>query len=286
MKVAFWLELLLLALAFTSTQQFSVTPGLRTLHPLFVSSQSAPNRRKRKMNKDMAPRQSSQVITETDQRLESMNAASKSSEEEEVPRTMPEAIRVFFFSPGPFLVCVALANLLASRITSLGPINSMDIFVLFATVVFWAFQEHWLHGKVLHSEFDWYGKEIHKKHHERAYHHISIDPAPLMLAWLGTAHLIFRWFLPLPLAVTATLGYASAGLFYEWAHFIVHTKVKPKSSFMKKMRDNHIRHHNLDERYWLAFSLPAIDDLLGTNPSVKTVRDEKAKARQIEALSR
>ena len=41
---------------------------------------------------------------------------------------------------------------------------------------------------------------------------------------------------------------------------------------MKQMRDNHIRHHNVDHRYWLAFSIPAVDDFFGTNPDVQEVR--------------
>jgi hypothetical protein len=82
--------------------------------------------------------------------------------------------------------------------------------------------------------------------------------------------------LPLPLALSATLGYANSGLFFELAHFIVHTRVRPPNAFLKRVRDNHIKHHLVDDRYWLSFAAPLVDDLFGTNPQVADVKREKA----------
>lgn len=124
------------------------------------------------------------------------------------------------------------------------------------------------------------GKEIHESHHQKPYFNISIDPAWLMVAWLATAHALMRVILPLPLALSATLGYASAGLVYEWAHYIVHTRVKPPNAFWKRVRDNHVRHHLVDDRYWLSFTLPMVDDLFGTNPSLAQVKREQAMDRR------
>mmetsp|Transcript_21158 Transcript_21158/g.36135 ORF Transcript_21158/g.36135 Transcript_21158/m.36135 type:complete len:115 (+) Transcript_21158:1-345(+) len=104
------------------------------------------------------------------------------------------------------------------------------------------------------------------------------------------------------LCLSATIGYSLAGLVYEWSHYIVHTKVKPRiipptspsyqqfsilerriiQPIMKgyaKMRDNHIRHHLIDDRYWYAFSVTEMDDLFGTNPNVKDVKREIRKSR-------
>ena len=33
-----------------------------------------------------------------------------------------------------------------------------------------------------------------------------------------------------------------------------------------------MRHHLVDDRYWYAFSVPAMDDLFDTNPDVRDVR--------------
>lgn len=212
---------------------------------------------------------------------------STKAKEEDVPKTLGVALRVFLFSSysvGPTTVALILAVLFPWRL-AMSPLTAVDWVVFFSTMTFWFFQEHFLHGKMLHSEFDWYGKTVHEGHHDKPYFHISIDPAPLMLAWMATAHAIFQFLLPLPLACTATLAYASAGLFYEWSHFIVHTQVKPTNTFMKRMRDNHIRHHCVDKRYWLGFSLPAIDTILGTNPDVNVIRRRNKQEKKLKAAS-
>lgn len=209
-----------------------------------------------------------------EQKLAKVRDAFHKSKEEAVPTTLSDAIRVFFFSyhgVGPTSVVLILACLAYWRL-QMAPLSMMDGLAFVGSILFWFWQEHFLHSKVLHSKSEWYGKTIHQGHHDKPYFHISIDPAPLMLAWLGSAHFAFRILFPLPFACSATLGYLLSGLGYEWAHYIVHTKVRPQSKFMKTVRDNHIRHHCVDDRYWFAFSCPQMDNLFGTNPDVQVVR--------------
>lgn len=52
------------------------------------------------------------------------------------------------------------------------------------------------------------------------------------------------------------------------------------------MRDNHIRHHLIDDRYWYAFSVVEMDDLFGTNPNVKMVKRELKEMKKKEENSR
>lgn len=253
---------------------------------VITTVESTRNIRNSNKNKNINKRQryplillpmASQVMEE---KVQVQTSASKTGSHEDVPKTMSEAIRVFFFSMdglGPLIISLTLMSLASWRLTDLGPVTAVDLLAFFGTVIFWSFQEHVLHGKLLHSSFDWYGKDIHQGHHDKPYFHISIDPPTLMIVWMATVHLILRALFPLPVAISATLGYAAAGLFYEWAHYIVHTKVKPKNAFMKKMRDNHIRHHCVDHNYWLAFSIPAIDDIFGTNPDVQDIKRRNRK---------
>jgi hypothetical protein len=189
---------------------------------------------------------------------------------------MSEAVHRFFLGPdhGPVFVLGMLTLLSAWRLAF--PVTLLDIVAFAGMTVFWWIQEHVFHGKLLHSCRDWMGKEIHASHHAKPYFHISIDPAYLMVGWLVGAHVLLRLALPLPLALSATLGYAISGLFYEWAHFIVHTRVRPPNVFFKHVRDNHIKHHLVDDRYWLSFTAPLVDDLFGTNPQVADVKREKA----------
>eukprot|EP00978_Attheya_sp_CCMP212_P021696 scaffold63748_cov51-Attheya_sp.AAC.1 len=193
---------------------------------------------------------------------------------EPVPTTLPEAVSRFFLGPdkGPILTVACIGYFFISRWT-LGSLSMTDGAVMLTSVVFWWLQEHWMHGHLLHSKFDWMGKTIHEDHHATPYYHISIDPAWLILSWLWTVHAMLRLALPLTLALSATIGYASAGLVYIWAHYIVHTKARPISghtdpisTWWHHMRTNHIRHHRINHDYWLGFTVPLIDDIFGTNP--------------------
>jgi Fatty acid hydroxylase superfamily len=199
-----------------------------------------------------------------------------------VPSTMSEAVRVFFLSGdyGPSIIVLLLLGLSHWRLhMTASLLNGMDLAVFGAAMVVWWLQEYFLHDQVLHSQIDWIGKDIHQGHHDKPYHHVSLDPAALLVGWMAVAHVIlFRWWLPLPLAVSATLGYSVAGLFYEWAHYIVHTKVRFKgwgSQFWIRVRDNHVRHHRICSDYWYAFSVPWMDDLFQSNPSVQDVQKKK-----------
>ena len=198
-----------------------------------------------------------------------------------VPSTMRQALTTFFLSRaynGPRTIVLLLLGLgLGWLQTSTHPVT--ECAVALTTVVFWWFQEHWMHQHLLHSRNDWIGKQVHEQHHDKHYFHISIDPAPLMLGWFGVVIALLAWMLPSwPMTLAAAFGYGSAGLFYEWSHFIVHTKVRFRSdSFWQKMKDHHIRHHRVDSSYWLAFSVRQVDDLFGTNPDVALVRRQKGR---------
>lgn len=199
-----------------------------------------------------------------------------SDKDGDAPSTMRDAIRIFFLTDdfGPLLVIISILTFVEMRI-QMSSLEMLDGLVFVATVILWSFQEHFLHQTVLHSKFDWIGKAIHQGHHEKPFYHISIDPAPLLLGWLFLAHVLLRTVLPLPLALTATVAYSSSGLFYEWAHFIVHTRVRFRSKFWRRVKENHVRHHMVSDQYWFAFSTPSMDDLFNTNPSVRQVKRQQ-----------
>jgi hypothetical protein len=223
---------------------------------------------------------SSQVVDDvfaptrvTNEGQPSSDLVNADQDKQAVPTTMQDAVRTFLFVGHYGPLCVVFSVLaFASWRMQLTSVDAVDFGVFGATVLFWSFQEHFLHEKVLHSKMDWVGKDIHQGHHDKPFYHISIDPAPLLLGWMLTAHLAFRTSLPLPLALTATVAYGMSGLFYEWAHYIVHTKVRFKSKFWKRVKENHLRHHVVSDEYWFAFSMPAMDDLFHTNPSVRQVK--------------
>lgn len=222
---------------------------------------------------------------------------------ETVPSTWSQALHRFFIGDiGPPLVLLTISGFIYTRLHLVSiPFSIAEGTVFASMIVFWWIQEYFFHRVLLHSPFNWMGKSIHQTHHDKNYFHVSIDPPELLLGWLFAAHLMMKMVLPWHLCLSATIGYALAGLVYEWSHYIVHTKVKPPSlptdvsptnksnialspsvvksavisamsGLFSQMRDNHVRHHLVDDQYWYAFSVPAMDDLFDTNPDVKDVR--------------
>ena len=62
-------------------------------------------------------------------------------------------------------------------------------------------------------------------------------------------------------------------------HYIVHTRYLPTSRLGKRIRMHHLLHHTRSEAHWLAFTVPQVDALFGTNPQPASVRmSEMAKA--------
>lgn len=106
------------------------------------------------------------------------------------------------------------------------------------------------------------GKSIHKEHHEQPYFHISLDPPALVIGVMLLAAGVFALLLgpASPLALTATAAYWSAGLLYEWLHYIVHTRYVPpagwRGKWLREVRRHHMLHHMRNENYWLSFSAP------------------------------
>jgi hypothetical protein len=209
---------------------------------------------------------------------------------EAVPSTWNKAVQRFFLGDaGPPLVVLSIACFAFARLQLSTPLSLTDATIFLVTIMVWWIQEYFFHRVLLHSPFDWIGKNIHKGHHERDYFHVSIDPPALLLGWLFAAHLILKSFMAWHLCLTATIGYAIAGLFYEWSHYIVHTKVRVPAKnndddslvgsvstvaakLFTQMRDNHVRHHRVDDSYWFAFSIPSLDDAFGTNPDIRYLK--------------
>ena len=92
----------------------------------------------------------------------------------DVPRTVPQALRCFFQHPTILFICAAFTLTTAARCT-LGALSPMDGVVAIATAAGWCFQEHFIHDKLLHSTEDWFGRDIHRWHHELPYYHVSFD---------------------------------------------------------------------------------------------------------------
>ena len=246
----------------------------------------------RKINRRFIPTRLYSTLGESEKNKLMRVFAPDPIDNEIVPSTWSKAVQRFFLGDvGPPLVVLSITGFIHTRLQLAQPLSITDATIFLTTIVIWWIQEYIFHRVLLHSPFDWIGKSIHKTHHERDYFHVSIDPPALLLGWLFVAHLLLKSLMPWHLCLTATIGYAIAGLFYEWSHYIVHTRVKAPvvvmhdsllgsvssaaAKLFSQMRNNHIRHHRVDDRFWYAFSVPSMDDTFGTNPDIKELNREQ-----------
>lgn len=188
----------------------------------------------------------------------------------DVPTTMRGAASMFFAHPTPRLIVALLALSLAVRVGMGVPAGLADAAVAAATSIGWWLQEWVLHDKLLHSQHSWFGEQIHRRHHDLPYFHVSIDGVQLAAAWFVSVALLLAataaaGALSAPLGATALVFYTLWGGVYEWSHFLAHTRV-PLRGHWARVRAQHTLHHVHSDEYWLAFCLPGLDSVLGTSP--------------------
>eukprot|EP00327_Prymnesium_parvum_P004766 CAMPEP_0182848252 /NCGR_PEP_ID=MMETSP0006_2-20121128/28902_1 /TAXON_ID=97485 /ORGANISM="Prymnesium parvum, Strain Texoma1" /LENGTH=254 /DNA_ID=CAMNT_0024978659 /DNA_START=87 /DNA_END=851 /DNA_ORIENTATION=+ len=166
-----------------------------------------------------------------------------------VPRTARDALACFFSHATSRFIAGMLGLTVVAR-CFLGPPTAVDAIVAIATAIGWCFQEHLIHEKLLHSSEPWFGSDIHRWHHALPYYHVSLDGVGLAACWFA-----------------AVGAMAIAGV-YEAAHYIAHTRV-PLPRGLNNVRAHHMKHHLVDNAYWFAFTLPAIDRILGTDGNAR-----------------
>jgi sterol desaturase/sphingolipid hydroxylase (fatty acid hydroxylase superfamily) len=74
-----------------------------------------------------------------------------------------------------------------------------------------------------------------------------------------------------PLALSALAVYLVLALHYEWIHFLVHTRVWPRTRAYQRLWRNHRLHHFKNENYWYGVTRLRGDRLLGTAPDARAV---------------
>jgi hypothetical protein len=195
-----------------------------------------------------------------------------------------EALSVFARKPGPRLIAATAATMWGLRALA-GPAGASDLLAAGAAVAWWPLQEWLMHKHLLHLEpREVLGVQVDppfaRKHRE---HHVDprdIDatllPVSVIAAAIPGASVVWLGLLgPRRATLTAMATYSTMALFYEWTHFVVHTDVKPRTEHGKRVRRNHLLHHFRNEAYWLGFTMPWVDTVLGTEPDPATVPRSK-----------
>jgi sterol desaturase/sphingolipid hydroxylase (fatty acid hydroxylase superfamily) len=114
-------------------------------------------------------------------------------------------------------------------------------------VVWWPVQEWLAHELILHAP-------------PRKVVLILLAVAVSPLVWLGIARGRPK------VAATGLAATAAMTLVYEWSHFLTHTSHRPRRQWYRTLQRRHRLHHFKDEHNWYGFTMPFVDDLLGTAP--------------------
>lgn len=185
--------------------------------------------------------------------------------------------RLYLSLWAPRVLVANAAGLLIWRLT-LGFPSVGELGLVAAIIVWWSFQEWWAHRWLLHMKpvniggrrLEFPPARIHRAHHARIGDPDLITlPTPMVIG-LVPVNIAAWWFaMPSPTwAVTAMWAYASCAVAYEWTHLFSHTDLRPRSRFAQVIQQRHLLHHRRSANNWYGFTIPWVDDLLGTAPSL------------------
>jgi hypothetical protein len=196
------------------------------------------------------------------------------------PRTLAEALPVFLRHGSPRILIAALAVALAIRLR-LGAWSWIDILPVAGLLAYWPVQEWLIHVYILHFKpFTLRGRTIdfpvprsHRAHHGAPWQiDLLFIPMHSFIYSIPLTYLL--WFAVTPtaaLAMTGVVAHLALALHYEWVHFLVHTRVMPRSALYQRLWRNHRLHHFKNEHYWFGVTMLGGDRLLHTAPAVTEV---------------
>lgn len=194
----------------------------------------------------------------------------------ESPRSLREALPVFLGFGSPRLLLALLGVSLAVRLW-LGGFSAWDLVPVAGLVLVWPLEEWLIHVFILHAKARHvFGRsvdlELPRKHRE---HHR--DPWKLELLFIPMRSflyslplLVLLWYAVTPsagLAWTGIAAHLALALHYEWVHFLVHTRVVPRTRYYQRLWKNHRRHHFKNEHYWFGVTMLSGDRWLRTGPA-------------------
>jgi len=192
-----------------------------------------------------------------------------------LPATIREALPVFLRHGSPRVILAALAAALVARV-AVGGFGWMDLLPILATSLFWPVQEWLIHVFILHAKpreiagrsLDFVVPQSHRAHHREPWR-LELIFIPFRSFGYSLPILVGLWFLLTPsaqLALTGLSFYLLLTLHYEWIHFLVHTRVWPRTKLYQRLWQNHRLHHFKNEHYWYGVTMLSGDRLLHTAP--------------------
>jgi hypothetical protein len=197
----------------------------------------------------------------------------------ELPATLPDAARDFLRHASPRILVGLVAACVGLRL-ALGDFGWADLAIVVGLVSFWPVQEWLIHVFILHYEpvsvfgrrLDFGVPRTHRAHHRDPWR-LDLVFIPLQVylytpLFLGGAAWLFG---SAAFATSFLAAYFALSLYYEWVHFLVHTRYKPIGRLYGRLWRNHRLHHFKNEHYWFGVTMLSGDHLLRTHPARDTV---------------
>jgi sterol desaturase/sphingolipid hydroxylase (fatty acid hydroxylase superfamily) len=194
--------------------------------------------------------------------------------------TLAEEFRFFRRHRNPRIEAAALAGAFVGRLLAEGW-GSGDLVIVVAILAAQPFFEWTFHLYVLHYRpVTILGRtvdfELARKHRD---HHV--DPSVVDLVFVPVRSLLALMALAIALsfaafptaagALTALATGAVLLLTYEWTHYLIHSRYRPRSRLFRAIWRAHRLHHFKNEEYWFGVTTPAADYVLRTHPDPGTV---------------
>ena len=194
--------------------------------------------------------------------------------------TLAEEARFFWSHRNARLISGAFLIALATRV-ALGGWTRWDLVVVGVLIAMEPFVEWLIHVFILHFKpRKIFGREVdplvarkHRAHHSdpRKVEWIFV-PMPVLTRAVPVILLIYILVLPtFRLGVTASATGLGILLTYEWTHYLIHSRYKPRSRLYRYIWRAHRLHHYKNEKYWFGVTVHAADHVLGTFPKKDAV---------------
>jgi 4-hydroxysphinganine ceramide fatty acyl 2-hydroxylase len=115
----------------------------------------------------------------------------------------------------------------------------------------------------------------HRLHYD---HHAEPDRLDLLFlpVWflipnLGLTALGFAILFGSAVVASAMFGVTLAIFHYEWVHYVAHIPYQPRTRFGRWVKQYHLRHHYISEKFWFGVSNPSMDFVSGTYRAAREV---------------
>lgn len=199
---------------------------------------------------------------------------------EKTATTLGNELRFFASSVTPRIIAPTLLVAAGIRLF-LGGWSWWDLVVVAGLIAAEPFVEwlihvfilHWKPKRFLGRELDPLVARKHRAHHSdpRKTEWIFV-PLPVLAKAMPLTGLAYLLVFPtLRLGMTAITAATAILLTYEWTHYLIHSRYKPRTRLYRYVWRAHRLHHFKNENYWFGVTNPLGDHVLGTFPEKEEV---------------